>query len=125
MKIVVDIPDEVYDRLKTLNSHGIATGATMYIQNGTPLNEVLDKIRAEIDNRKSTVDKAISEDELKIEGLKEAYTDCLEIINKHIDGEKSCIDCKFWLLDKDDENRRCRYCVDMDEWISVKEQERK
>ena len=37
MKIVVDIPDEVYDRLKTLNSHGMATGATMYIVNGTPL----------------------------------------------------------------------------------------
>lgn len=37
MKIVVDIPDEVYDRLKTLNSHGMATGATMYILNGTPL----------------------------------------------------------------------------------------
>ena len=31
---------------------------------------------------------------------------------------KSCTDCKFWLLDKDDENRRCHYCVDMDEWVS-------
>ena len=36
----------------------------------------------------------------------------------YIEGEKSCVDCKFWLLDKNDENRRCRYCVDMDEWIS-------
>ena len=42
---------------------------------------ILDKIRAEIDKRKSTIDKAISEDELKIEGMKEAYTDCLEIID--------------------------------------------
>ncbi len=47
-----------------------------------PKIEVLDKIRTEIDKHKSTIDKAISEDELKIEGMKEAYTDCLEIINK-------------------------------------------
>ena len=37
MKLVIEIPDEVYDRLKTLNSHGMATGATMYILNGKPL----------------------------------------------------------------------------------------
>ena len=44
---------------------------------------VLDKIRAEIEGYKSTIDKAISEDELKIEGMKEAYADCLEIIDKY------------------------------------------
>lgn len=37
MKLVIEIPDEVYDRLKTLNSHGMATGATMYILNGKQL----------------------------------------------------------------------------------------
>ncbi len=45
--------------------------------------EVLDKIRAEIEEYKLTIDNAISEDELKIEGMKEAYTDCLEIIDKY------------------------------------------
>lgn len=45
--------------------------------------KVLDKIKTEIEEYKSTIDYAISEDELKIEGLKEAYTDCLEIIDKY------------------------------------------
>ena len=44
---------------------------------------ILNRVRAEIDKYKSTIDKAISEDELKIEGLKEAYTDCLKIIDKY------------------------------------------
>lgn len=43
----------------------------------------LDKIRAKIQGYKSTIDNAISEDELKIEGMKEAYSDCLEIIDKY------------------------------------------
>lgn len=55
---------------------------------------VLDKIRAQIDKHKSTIDKAISEDELKIEGMKEAYTDCLEIIDKYKEeSEVSDADC--------------------------------
>ena len=45
--------------------------------------DVFDKIRTEIEGYKSTIDNAISEDELKIEGMKEAYTDCLEIIDKY------------------------------------------
>lgn len=43
--------------------------------------DVLDKIRAEIEEYRSTIDRAISEDELKIEGMKEAYTNCLEILD--------------------------------------------
>jgi len=45
--------------------------------------DILDKIRVEIERYKSTIDRAITEDELKIEGMKEAYTDCLEIIDKY------------------------------------------
>lgn len=45
--------------------------------------KVLNKIKSDIEEYKSTIDNAISEDELKIEGMKEAYTDCLEIINKY------------------------------------------
>ena len=32
--------------------------------------------------------------------------------------ELSCTNCKSWILDNDDPNRRCKYCVDMDEWKS-------
>ncbi len=31
---------------------------------------------------------------------------------------KSCSNCKFWLMDNKDEEKRCKYCSDMDEWIS-------
>lgn len=44
---------------------------------------ILEKIRDEIEGYKSTIDNAISEDELKIEGMKEAYTDALAIIDKY------------------------------------------
>ena len=46
--------------------------------------DVLGNIRAEIEEYKSTIDRAISEDEFKIEGMKEAYADCLEIIDKYM-----------------------------------------
>jgi len=45
---------------------------------------VIDKIRVEIEEYRSGIDRAISEDEFKIEGMKEAYTDCLEIIDKYM-----------------------------------------
>lgn len=44
---------------------------------------ILDKIRADIERYKSNIDNAISEDELKIEGMKEAYADCIKIIYKY------------------------------------------
>ena len=43
----------------------------------------IEQIRAEIEEYKSTIDNAISEDELKIEGMQEAYNDCLDIIDKY------------------------------------------
>lgn len=43
----------------------------------------IEQIRAEIEEYKSTIDNAISEDELKIEGMQEAYNDCLEVIDKY------------------------------------------
>lgn len=44
--------------------------------------QVLNKIRAKIEKYKATINKAISEDESKIEGMKEAYADCLELIDE-------------------------------------------
>lgn len=37
--------------------------------------------------------------------------------------EKRCSNCKFWRLDKNDENRRCSYCFDQDEWEAESEEE--
>lgn len=48
MKLVIDIPDNEYSQICELRLHN----RTFYddaIRNGTPLNEVLDKIRAEIE----------------------------------------------------------------------------
>lgn len=42
----------------------------------------LDKIRDEIEEYKSTIDYAW-EDDLKIEAMKEAYADCLKIIDEY------------------------------------------
>ena len=69
-------------------SRGRSTGTIMQdildLLSVTPnQTELLDKIRAEIEGYKSTIDNAISEDELKIEGMKEAYANCLEIIDKY------------------------------------------
>lgn len=36
--------------------------------------------------------------------------------------DKSCSNCKYWLLDKDDENRKCKYCFEMDEWAEESEE---
>ena len=44
--------------------------------------QVLNKIRAKIEKYKATIDKAVSEDESKIEGMKEAYSDCLKLIDE-------------------------------------------
>jgi len=35
--------------------------------------------------------------------------------------DKSCSNCKYWLLDVNKENRRCKICVEMDEWVAESE----
>ena len=35
--------------------------------------------------------------------------------------EKRCSNCKFWRLDINDENRRCKYCYRQDEWQAESE----
>ena len=47
-------------------------------------DSILNKVRAKIEVYKLATDHAISEDELKIEGMKEAYINCLEIIDRLI-----------------------------------------
>ena len=43
------------------------------------------------------------------------------VICKAESDDKSCSNCKYWLLDKNDENRKCRYCFDVDEWVAESE----
>ena len=78
MKLIIDIPKSA---LELLNTTGVdwldAEHILSAVANGTPLDDV----KAEIEEYKSTVDRVISEDELKIEGMKEAYANCFEILD--------------------------------------------
>ena len=90
MKLLIEIPEEAKQAFDCAESndikgsfydHGGVIGNA--IKNGKQLDDVLDEIRTEIEEYRSTINRAISEDELKIEGMKEAYADCLEIIDKY------------------------------------------
>ena len=78
MKLIIDVSEEAYKRccvLADLDGSPILKA----IKYGTPL----DKIRAKILRYRDTIDRAIAEDSSKIEGMKEAYNDCLEVIDKY------------------------------------------
>ena len=51
MQIVIDIPKEHYNYIKKQVADGIDNPLKVYITNGTTLDEVLDKIRSEIDRQ--------------------------------------------------------------------------
>ena len=51
MQIVIDIPKEDYNFIKKQVTDGIYNPLKVFIANGTPLDEVLDKIRSEIDRQ--------------------------------------------------------------------------
>lgn len=102
MELVIRIPEEVYKAYKTDSTLSILSAdqkaiAKSYLINGLingliigtsekgykqGVSDVLDKIRIEIKNYRSTIDKAISEDELKSAWIKEACVNFLEIIDK-------------------------------------------
>lgn len=49
MKLIIDIPDIDYEHIKEYyEKNDIVEATYSYIYHGTPLNEVLDKIRAEL-----------------------------------------------------------------------------
>lgn len=48
-------------------------------------DKVLSEIRIEIERHRDSLNKAISEDELTIDGMKKAYDDVLEILDKHLE----------------------------------------
>lgn len=51
MKSVIDIPKEDYNFIKKQVADGIYNPLKVFIANGIPLDEVLDKIRSEIERQ--------------------------------------------------------------------------
>lgn len=49
------------------------------------IDKVLSEIRVEIEQYRDSLDKAISEDELTIDGMKKAYNDVLEIMDRYLE----------------------------------------
>ena len=56
--------------------------------------------------------------------FKEEHLEEFAILKKEMEEseDKSCSNCKYWLLDKNDENRKCKYCFEMDEWKAESEE---
>lgn len=78
MKIVIDIPEEEYEWLKQHpNSIRWSSVYTDAILNGTPLNETLDKIRAEIQENINYNKK------MNYQGIVTGLLLTLDIIDKH------------------------------------------
>ena len=82
VKLIIEMPADVYRKVQAHKSCIVTTKQddqeiVIGVRKGIPL----DDIKTEIEEYKSTVDRAISEDELKIEGMKEAYANCLEILD--------------------------------------------
>lgn len=82
MKLIIDISEDLYQTFHNTQPRMGDAGIDSICQaigNGIPL----DKIRAKILRYRDTIDRAIAEDSSKIEGMKEAYNDCLEVIDKY------------------------------------------
>ena len=86
MKLVVDIDKNDYDIIKyVIQAIGSDYMPCVIIANGTPLEKVLEDIKAEIEELKSCCD---DEWDAFLTGRKEAYNNVLEIIDKHISGKE-------------------------------------
>ena len=90
MKLIINIPQTAYDAIQALKDIESTNEGTLEnvlikaVESGIPL----DKIRTKIKRYRDTIDRAIAEDSSKIEGMKEAYNDCLEIIDSYREGEQ-------------------------------------
>ena len=77
MKLVIDIPDDIWGKVK---DGYVPLGISKHLQNGTPLEKVLEDIKAEI-NRKANSGQW---SEATVYGMQKALT----IIDKHISGKE-------------------------------------
>ena len=151
MKLVVEIDDETYEDIKkgkVYNSfRDVPLESALAIANGTPLpkghGRKFEEIVAEYppadfcpypeyrgkayftikyeENGEHIIGFGTYKPEVLSSYLQE-YFIAPTIIEA--DKEKSCSNCKFWRLDKNDENRRCRYCYHQDEWQAESEEQK-
>lgn len=92
MKVVIDIPEENYKKDNLIHFFGVySVKLDEVIKNGTPLNEVLDKIRAEID--RIEIDVQVDEHTILIRTAEQVKQMALKIIDKYR-GESDCHSCK-------------------------------
>ena len=97
MKLIIEIPNEDYNFVKRQVVDGITNPLKICIAHGTPLDDVLDKIRAEIIEEKECayadfdkykvdylgVDSRYVEDELPYDDFRYGMERCIEIIDKY------------------------------------------
>ena len=80
MKLIIDIPEDEYKRMKDESIYSTHM-MICAIQNGTPLDSVIEDITHEI--RKYLEDVCINENEA------EGIMFCLDVMDKHISGKES------------------------------------
>ena len=82
MQIVIEILEEEYEKIKSMYIHNNATAADLrrIIANGTPLETVLEDIKAEIEEEKQGYDLYDNDDNNVLYGLQT----CIGIIDNHI-----------------------------------------
>lgn len=84
MKIVIDIPDNEYKDIKEYYEKNNTVEATYsYIYHGTPLDKVIEDIKAEIEE--AMEDFYYDEHDL---GVRAGFRFALEIIDNHISGKE-------------------------------------
>lgn len=82
MKLIIDIPDDEYRHIKEYyEKNDIVEATYSYIYHGIPLDDVLDKIRAEI--KKAMEDFYYDEHDL---GVRAGFRFALEIIGNYEKG---------------------------------------
>ena len=84
MKLVVEIPDG-YD-VSMIQNGSIASKIILNaVSNATPLEKVLEDIKAEIEHE---LNRNTSGNEMFGKGLRCGYGECIAIIDSHISGEE-------------------------------------
>ena len=83
IELIIKVPEEEYEIIKACTSFMV--WAEHLIKNGTPLNEVLNKIRAEID--RIEINGQVDEHTMFIRTAEQVKQMALDIIDKYTKGE--------------------------------------
>ena len=114
MQIVIDIDENLYTRLfdNGVDNYDDAVDMAKAIRKGTPLPKGHGRLFDERDIVNGNYD---------IIGHKIYELEPIIKADKAESEDKSCSNCKYWLLDKNNESRKCKYCFEMDEWVAESE----